>query len=147
MSSGETDNLDAMMWMKAPKDDEPVANGDDASKGTSPELDDKVQRLVDYTSDILLQILKKIVAKRGSGPNSTPAMERRIVALEESIGKAGICLDEVEEIIELPSFDQAAYQTKDVEVSAEVVSQLVSFVRMVATMYHTNPFHNFEHAR
>ncbi|CAJ1934430.1 unnamed protein product [Cylindrotheca closterium] len=140
----EGEDLNAMMWMKSNKDDEAKANGEATS--STPELNGKVQRLVDYTSDILLQILKKIVAKRGPTDKASPAMERRLVALEESIGKAGICLDEVEEIIELPSFDHAAYQAKDVEVSQEVVSQLVSFVKMVASMYHFNPFHNFEHA-
>ncbi|KAL3938715.1 MAG: hypothetical protein SGBAC_006428 [Bacillariaceae sp.] len=144
--SDDSENLNAMMWMKSNKDDENAEAGEDALKSSTPELDDKVQRLVDYTSDILLQILKKIVAKRGPHAKAAPAMERRLVALEESIGKAGICLDEVEEIIELPSFDQSAYQAKDVEVSQEVVAQLVSFVKMVASMYHFNPFHNFEHA-
>eukprot|EP00526_Cylindrotheca_closterium_P003860 CAMPEP_0113601554 /NCGR_PEP_ID=MMETSP0017_2-20120614/292_1 /TAXON_ID=2856 /ORGANISM="Cylindrotheca closterium" /LENGTH=1159 /DNA_ID=CAMNT_0000509857 /DNA_START=105 /DNA_END=3584 /DNA_ORIENTATION=- /assembly_acc=CAM_ASM_000147 len=144
--SDDTEDLNAMMWMKSNKNNDAGETGDETTKSSTPELDDKVQRLVDYTSDILLQILKKIVAKRGPNAKAAPAMERRIVALEESIGKAGICLDEVEEIIELPNFDQAAYQTKDIEVSQEVVKQLVSFVKMVASMYQFNPFHNFEHA-
>jgi len=146
--SDDSENLDGMIWMKSPKnDDEPSINGDGALKPSVPALDDKIQRLVDYTSDILLQILKKIVVKRGAKAMPSPAMERQIAELEETIGKEGICLDEVEEIIELPSFDEAAYQAKDVEVSQEVVAQLVSFVKMVASMYHYfNPFHNFEHA-
>jgi hypothetical protein len=130
-----------------------AAAGEEGSGGASskdpvaPGVDDKIHRLVDYTSDILLQILKKIVAKRGSEAKITPATEKNLEELEDSIGKAGICLDEVEEIIELPTFDQAAYNSKDVEVSTDVVAQLVSFVNMVASMYRSNPFHNFEHAR
>lgn len=142
------EDLDAIMWVqKANKDnDDHASHSEYDTKASTPESQDKVQRMVDYTSDILLQILKKIVAKRGADAKTNSQMERRIVALEESIGKAGICLDEVEEIIELPSFDQAAYHTKDVEVSQEVVAQLVSFVKMVAAMYHFNSFHNYEHA-
>jgi hypothetical protein len=145
-SSEDSENLNAMMWIKAAAGEE--GSGDNGSKDqVAPGFDDKIQRLVDYTSDILLQILKKIVAKRGSKAKITPATERNLEELEDSIGKTGICLDEVEEIIELPTFDEAAYNSKDVEVSADVVAQLVSFVKMVASMYRFNPFHNFEHAR
>jgi hypothetical protein len=128
-SSEDSENLNSMMWIKAAAGEE---GSDDASKDqVAPGVDDKIQRLVDYTSDILLQILKKIVAKRGSKAKITPATERNLEELEDSIGKTGICLDEVEEIIELPTFDQAAYNSKDVEVSTAVVAQLVSFVKMV----------------
>jgi hypothetical protein len=107
---------------------------------------DKIQRLVDYTSEILQQILKRIVAKRANKGNISPTMELKLSALEDEIGKTGICLDEVEEIIELPAFDEKAY-SQGVELGADVISQLVSFVKFVASMYRNNPFHNFEHAR
>eukprot|EP00980_Cylindrotheca_fusiformis_P006369 scaffold1356_cov123-Cylindrotheca_fusiformis.AAC.50 len=144
-SSEDSEKLDALMWIKAAGDED--RSGDDRMKGqVGPDVDDKIHRLVEYTSDILLQVLKKIVAKRGNNAYISPATEERLMELEESMGKEGICLDEVEEIIELPTFDQAAYKSKDVEVSPDVVAQLVSFVKMVASMYRFNPFHNFEHA-
>lgn len=114
--------------------------------GDDDDVDGKIQRLVDYSSEILQQILKRIVAKRGRTFLS-PMAEEKLAALEDEIGKTGICLDEVEEIIELPGFDEKAYSDKGVELDAEVVAQLVSFVKMVAMMYRPNPFHNFDHAR
>jgi hypothetical protein len=60
------------------------------------------------------------------------------------------CLDEVTEVIKLPKFDAklAALENnkKEVEISSEVSSQLREYVSVIASMYHDNPFHNFEHA-
>lgn len=108
-------------------------------------MEERTERMVKYVSDILLQSLKKIVAKRRNQKLSAAA-EKKLVALEDSIGKTGICLDEVEEIIELPCFDQAAYNTQEAKVDQKVADQLVSLVRLMAKCYHFNPFHNFEHA-
>jgi len=32
-------------------------------------------------------------------------------------------------------------------IEEEVIMELKLFVRSIASMYHQNPFHNFEHAR
>lgn len=126
------------------------AADDDFSEHSTPEAIaiqiERVQRLVDYTSDILLQILKKIVAKRAGEKPRTTKMAKIIKKLEATIGKSGICLEEVVEIVELPKFDSAAYTSKDVEISQEVVSQLSNYIKVVASMYRHNPFHNFDHA-
>jgi len=143
-ASSEAENLDALAWINAANED----GHNKKSNGKAPEIDEKILRLVDYTSEILLQILKKIVAKRGKKSTIGASMEKKLLELEDTIGKSGICLDEVEEIIELPNFDEAAYKSSsdDVEVSPEVARQLSKFVKMVATLYRFNPFHNFEHA-
>lgn len=126
------------------------AEPEESHEGGPSDMDDdnadKIQRLVDYTSEILLQILKRIVAKRVNRGNISPTMEAKLSVLEDEIGKTGICLDEVEEIIELPGFDEKAY-IQGAELGADVVAQLFSFVKMVASMYRDNPFHNYEHAR
>jgi len=60
-------------------------------------------------------------------------------------------LDEVTEIITLPTFDEetAAGEQVDpetVELGDEVTKQLRHYVTSIASMYRDNPFHNFEHA-
>jgi class 3 adenylate cyclase len=107
---------------------------------------ERTQRLVDYTSDIMLAILKKIVAKRATQAKRTSEADRNIRKLENSLGKTGICLEEVVEAIELPKVDSVAYNHKNIEISNEIISQLRSFIKMVASMYRSNPFHNFDHA-
>ena len=64
------------------------------------------------------------------------------------IGTAPI--DEVQEIITLPEFENTAYQQindiGDVVISPVVLEQLKAYVMWVASMYKSNPFHNFDHA-
>ncbi len=60
-------------------------------------------------------------------------------------------LDEVKEIIELPEFDVSTMGIKhdnpdSIELDPEVSSQLRDYVVAIASGYHSNPFHNFEHA-
>ncbi|CAB9499837.1 Receptor-type guanylate cyclase gcy [Seminavis robusta] len=59
-------------------------------------------------------------------------------------------LEEVAEIIHLPTFDaEAARRQEDpfnINLSNEVKDQLLAFVSEIASMYRYNPFHNFEHA-
>lgn len=113
---------------------------------------DKIQRMIDWNCDILLQLLRLIIAKRqASRRSSFPDVhvnENELEKLELSIGHDGLPVDEIVEVIELPSFDSAAYE-KDprfVEIGEAVEAQLHSFVTVVASMYRDNPFHNFEHA-
>jgi 3'5'-cyclic nucleotide phosphodiesterase len=59
-------------------------------------------------------------------------------------------LDEVQEIITLPEFDQSASRNRQdpdtVEISPVVMEQLKMYVTWIASMYRANPFHNFDHA-
>ena len=113
---------------------------------------DKIQRMIDWNCDILLQLLRLIVAKRQAsrrGSMSNVLSEQNeLDSLERNIGQEGLPVDEIVEVIELPSFDSAAYE-KDprfVEIGESVENQLHSFVTVVASMYRDTPFHNFEHA-
>ena len=145
--SDDSDFQDAFAWLKVPEQN--VDSLDESArsiKKATEKLDGRIERMVDYVSDLMLQCLTKIIATRGRNPTAGPGEDRRLAALEEDIGKVGIPLEEVEEVIELPSFDQAAYVTKGEQVKPEVVEQLQTFVALVAKMYHRNPFHNFEHA-
>ena len=71
------------------------AEGGDGSEGSTPEsisvFNERIQRLVDYTSDILLQSLKKVLAKRARKQKRSAQTDKRIKKLEnrpESKGSA-----------------------------------------------------------
>lgn len=107
----------------------------------------KVERLVSWNTELLLQLLKAIVAKRNvvSGRKTLSAalsaMAKKISSPDEMV------VDEVVEIIELPDFDDRLSSKMDinsVQLSSEVMSQTRRFVSLIASMYRDNPFHNFE---
>jgi hypothetical protein len=125
----------------------------------------KVQRLIDWNCELLLQLLKKIVARRNGRTKrkSTPSpllsdrlrsksldLSNRIKTLEAELGQDGTALDEVCEIITLPNFDaKTAAQEIDpklIDLGDKLSSQLRDFVSVIASLYHDNPFHCFEHA-
>jgi hypothetical protein len=60
------------------------------------------------------------------------------------------CLDEVTEVITLPKFNAKAAaladEYKKVQISDTVRAQLREYVSIIASSYHENAFHNFEHA-
>jgi len=114
----------------------------------------KHQRLIDYNVDLLSQLLKQVVARRkalemagrrcsqgGMPPN-----------LESHAGKVqhGTVLEEVTEVIKLPSFNSKAFRSNidpdSIDLGPVVHEQLKRFVTIIAAMYRNNPFHNFEHA-
>jgi hypothetical protein len=142
-SSDQQSETDGASESSMGGDDDMSINSETESAAVENE---RLQRLVDYTSDILLQVLKKITAKRAIQPPPNTQEQERIRELEGSLGQQGICLEEVVEVIELPEFDSAAYSTKNVKVDPDVVSQLVKYVGMISSMYRGNPFHNFDHA-
>jgi class 3 adenylate cyclase len=103
----------------------------------------RLDRLVDWNVELLMNILKKIVARR------SVVVGAKVVEKDPSQhGK--IALDEIKEVIEMPEFNsQAAINmTSDstVELPPEVRSELKAFVHRIASHYEDNPFHNFEHA-
>ncbi|CAB9502419.1 Receptor-type guanylate cyclase gcy [Seminavis robusta] len=106
----------------------------------------KMQRLVDWNAEVLGQLLKRIVARRAAA-----MVERKdYVADFHQHGDARMPLDEVVPIIKLPDLDRKAIKKQvdpeRIELDAEVVGQLRDLVTSIAGEYHTNPFHNFEHA-
>lgn len=110
------------------------------------EIDDSLQRLIDWNVDVLITLLKRVVAYRiasgvGSKSLSSPA--------EKTIIGSGLVLDAVQMVIDLPLFDhdiavRAANET--VELIPEVKKELAEFVTAIASGYPKNSFHNFEHA-
>jgi 3'5'-cyclic nucleotide phosphodiesterase len=107
------------------------------------ELSGKVERLVQWTVQLLAHILQSVVARRLS--------ERTRDSVQEAVQRKlaehnGSMLAEVEEILALPQFDAKANRNQanpeSVELPESVLSQLTSFVQKVASTYLDNPFHN-----
>jgi hypothetical protein len=128
------------------------SNGSAASaKGEveAPDLngvhDAKTMRLIDWNVDVLLRLLKQIVARRNACPpvEGLPPYEERF-----STENGSSTIDEVREIIKLPRFNKAAAMKQEdpetVVLDPKVAQQLHSYVCNIAAIYRDNPFHNFE---
>ena len=109
----------------------------------------KVSRLVDWNVDVMSRLLKQIVAKNRVmySPNEITAAS---LGWARDVSDGKTVLDEVKETILLPPFHarmvHLAEEAESIELDAIVKNQLHEFVSDVASMYHDNPFHNFEHA-
>jgi hypothetical protein len=59
-------------------------------------------------------------------------------------------LDEVAEVISLPRFSEKKFAEAEdyrhVSIDPVVLAELRHYVATIASKYHDNPFHNFEHA-
>ena len=118
----------------------------EARLGENPvHLSHKQMRLVEWNAEILCRKLEDICARReafGTIPDSEFHLEQaERTQLENCFGMA---LDEVVEIIELPTYRASA--DKDAEpkpLNQKVTEQLMDYVQTLASMYHQNPFHNF----
>lgn len=116
-----------------------TGGSDEDPVGEKAPMDSKMTRLVEYSTDILYQTIKKIASKRGTKANSD-AERAAVRNLEKKIGQNGIALDEVVEVIELPEYEPAA-QKSSVSIPPEVRKQLSDYVERIANMYPSNPFH------
>jgi hypothetical protein len=113
------------------------------------ETNEKTERLVEWTSEVLLTLLKKValvkkaVAQRGATVSTSQAMEWKSRV-------SSTVLEEVKEIISLPRYDdqrqQALANIDDIDLGEAVEEQMKEYVSSIASMYRGNPFHNFEHA-
>ena len=99
-----------------------------------------MQRLIDWNADVLLKLLKQIVARREAdgkaGWDEEPEIE-----IKDCV------FDEVTDVIDLPKFDvNAAKGMKLIDVDPQVARQLKEYVTAIASAYHANPFHCLQHA-
>jgi class 3 adenylate cyclase len=112
-------------------------------------LEEKNERLVGWNTDVLGKLIYQIMASR-----SKPKASRVKLADSSTVrhGEGQTVIDEVKEIIELPTFAVRNFQTPQDLDSSELppdgvlATQLRDYVVTIATKYHNNPFHNFEHA-
>jgi hypothetical protein len=103
----------------------------------------KHNRLVEWIAEVFQEHIKKIVAQKGKDQVGPPP-----AVYQPPAGKT--CLDEVAEVIKLPKFDPQRFAKADdwqqVEINPVVSTQLHQYIELIASMYRSNPFHNFEHA-
>mmetsp|Transcript_1865 Transcript_1865/g.4226 ORF Transcript_1865/g.4226 Transcript_1865/m.4226 type:complete len:839 (-) Transcript_1865:89-2605(-) len=110
---------------------------------TSRYNEQAIQRLVDWNSDVMIRLLKQVVAKRTAYGQETWDVEP---VLEQEEGK--LVLDEVAEVIDLPMFKY--YRTSpnpdSVVLPEAAEKQLRDYVAAVSNAYHDNPYHCLQHA-
>jgi 3'5'-cyclic nucleotide phosphodiesterase len=102
-------------------------------------------RLVEWNTEVLLNLLKQVVAMRQL--RSTGSTQIADAAVD--VKKTGSFLDEVTEIIALPEFEKRFSQSWQDIATVDIpkaAGQLRDYVFMISTMYKDNDFHNFEHA-
>lgn len=103
-------------------------------------VNEKMERLVDWNTDLLLKLLKQAIARRqflgseASTPSEIRAAEQ--VSISQS-RKGDTVLDHVKESISLPQrrFDPQMFDIDSIELSEDVVVQLRDFVYTIAAMY------------
>ena len=102
----------------------------------------KKERLISWNADVLLRVIKQIVARRetveDNGPSQAPVWKP----------KGTDPLDEVVEVIELPDKTSVGIHRDPylIEIDPKIVELVHEYVSYMADMYHDNHFHNFEHA-
>ena len=104
----------------------------------------KRQSLIAWNADVLVRVIKQIVARR------EPNWERTQTAsqIPAWTGKGGNPLDEVVEVIELPN-QTSSIRGRDpgsVVIDPKIVELVHAYVSDLAEMHPDNHFHNFEHA-
>lgn len=146
-------------WLVTPKDKSEdkraecaITDLDSSSKASSEQhnddiLDDKTQRLVQWNTDALLQLLRQVVARR----KAREQLHGRTIgnACQVHGDKTRFPIDEVKEIIHLPSFDKEVAKVEldpaSIRLSKNVAYQLHAYVEQISQMYVPNAFHSFEH--
>jgi len=109
-------------------------------------MDQGQATLVDFNTQSLLTLLKRIVAHRKN--------IRSVAPLSPAKDAFGLSHDqtftqEVAEIIALPRWNHSSpdyFRGGDVNIDEQVVTELRNLVQKIANLYNDNPFHNFEHA-
>jgi hypothetical protein len=138
-SVAETDNQVSEAFLLEEREFEII---DDNEKKKS---DEKTARLIDWNVDVLLRLLRQIVARRLSRQAQADASQ---VDESQFLETGHLVIDEVKEVITLPRYEAISrhFDPESVVLEDAVVEQLHAFVSNVAGMYHANAFHNFEHA-
>lgn len=109
------------------------------------DLDDNLGRLIDWNVDVLMNLLKRVVAWRIARGQASSSLSS---GAEKKIAGEGLVLDEIQMVIAMPAFNAASaiVSEKDVELIPEVKQELKEYVSAIASGYRRNAFHNFEHA-
>ena len=108
---------------------------------------EKMDRLIDWNTDVLCRLLQKIIANRdGTVPQSKNYDSNNDAELSTSSNIKPF--DEVKEIIALPQANKLKHLQEEstIVISSEVNDLLRKYVSSIANLYNNNnEFHNFEH--
>jgi hypothetical protein len=100
------------------------------------------ERLVQWNSDLLLELLQRVVTRRAALQSSdipTPSISQtHLTAMAKAIGEGTMVVEEVVEVIDMPEF-VCVTDVKEAELRDVVVAQLRTFVAEIASMYNNNP--------
>jgi Adenylate and Guanylate cyclase catalytic domain len=129
---------------------------------------EKIKRLVDWNSEMLLRLLKQIIAyrratadnnsnqpkdfffRRASNESSFQSSDADYSSTEFVGNTTDTVINEVVEIIDIPEFDsRTSHDSLDpsaVELDDVIRQEVKDFVKTIALLYRDNPFHNYEHA-
>ena len=134
------------------EDNEELDNNDLlVTSAAIPELvvrNEKFQRMIDWNSEILLQMLKTIVASRSNKPRRS-IREQSLDEMEMDVGQGVIPYEEVGEPPALPPDYEGARNDitpESVYLDPAIAKQLHLYIEVIASMYRDNSFHSFEHA-
>ncbi len=109
-------------------------------------------RLVAWNADLLEQFLQKIVARRKAVTRSRSVIQLKgfKVGTRKQAAATALVIDEIAELIRMPSYNEQTgkdeMDPKIIDIGAKVRLQLHNYVARIASSYHDNAFHNFEHA-
>jgi Adenylate and Guanylate cyclase catalytic domain len=99
--------------------------------------EERIQRLVEWNCELLMQLLKQVVTRRMAVEGGT-GMGEKLDSLSRMIGVGSIVADEVAEIIEVPDYIHVSTAVT-AELPRAVKQQLKDFVSLIASMYNDNP--------
>lgn len=108
---------------------------------------EKHSRLVDWNTDLLAQLLLKVVARREASRSRGDPLGDIKKTEFDMMRPDNQVLGEVVDVIEMPDYNFVSRRKKDpsmVMLSPVVQAQLRGYVETISFMYRGNPFHNFE---
>lgn len=124
-----------------------------SSAPTPVEVEERQNRVADWTVEVLSTLLKSMVAGRNARnvmsdpPSKITAME---LAYQSHHNCDKMLIDEVAEVIVLPDYSAIENTCKkgtgDLKLEPCVMDELRNYVQTIAKIYNDNPFHNFDHA-
>lgn len=134
--------------------DEVFEDGDILEAMSHLNLSSASRRLVDWNVEVLYELLENIVQTRASRKQQFRQPKSsflRHAEIELAANRTGQVVDEMTQILSMPSFDPKTVsrnngQAAEVVIPPCVKEQLKEFILVVANLYLDVPFHNFDHA-
>lgn len=132
-----------------------------STKSSGPQLEARMNRLVDWNADVLARLLRSIEARRRSLAKGNISMRRVEPDTEtddstntgsdngsSTSSSSNLVIDEVREIVPMANFvpSRTSIDPESIKLSPKVMEELTEYVTSIAKIYanFANPFHNFE---